>query len=401
MPMRKNDSEEIEKSPSSIESLRNYVHNSGLCLNPDHYDAKERKIVHVAVPEFDTDVNDRRDTQEVHSDVEKVRRNVEKSVTRMSDEIQYLNRDVTVRMKTVVTNETLEKSFKTAGRDIIVRALQNRRYLERYGKSTKQRGGSLEKCIGYGVVISIFFGIIYYCALTALTLYYFHSALEDERIGRNKNKGKSMDDACADIQDMDGMNTDKLFEAMEVEFEDIMDQESNEKVQSNDTECLIGLNDGNTQRNLDCTIVISLDLCTSLMAGTTIFEILDNLAYKIGNNNIGSVLRAETGLVFVSYLEALAKFIVISQFFAILFFLMLFALGIGTIIAFCNVIISVIKDWKIAAGVAIFYFSISIVYCTSISHYILNLIIDMTPFMYNDKYYLISAYCINFYSYNH
>jgi len=39
---------------------------------------------------------------------------------------------------------------------------------------------------------------------------------------------------------MDGVNTDKLFEAMEVEFEDIMDQESsNEEVQSNNAECLM------------------------------------------------------------------------------------------------------------------------------------------------------------------
>ena len=43
----------------------------------------------------------------------------------MYDEIQHLNRDVTVRMKNVVTNETLEKSFKTTGRDTIVRALQD------------------------------------------------------------------------------------------------------------------------------------------------------------------------------------------------------------------------------------------------------------------------------------
>ena len=50
---------------------------------------------------------------------------MEKSVTRMSDEIQHLNRDVTVRMKNVVTNEILEKSFKTTGRDMIVRALQD------------------------------------------------------------------------------------------------------------------------------------------------------------------------------------------------------------------------------------------------------------------------------------
>ena len=56
MPMRRDDSDEIEKSRSSIESLRNYVHDSGLCLNLDHYDAKKRKIEHVAAPEFDTDI---------------------------------------------------------------------------------------------------------------------------------------------------------------------------------------------------------------------------------------------------------------------------------------------------------------------------------------------------------
>ena len=54
----------------------------------------------------------RRDTQEMRNDVEKVRRNMEESVTKVSDEIQHLNRDVTVRMKNVVTNEILEKSFK-------------------------------------------------------------------------------------------------------------------------------------------------------------------------------------------------------------------------------------------------------------------------------------------------
>ncbi|EGI59614.1 hypothetical protein G5I_12232 [Acromyrmex echinatior] len=129
----------MSKKRSSIESLRNYVHDNGLCLNPDHYDAKERKIEHVAAPEFDTDVVNksyvertirdsrneieesfrtiRRDVQEAHSDVEKVRRNVEKNVTRMSDEIQHLNRDITIRMKNVMTNETLEKSFKMTGRD--------------------------------------------------------------------------------------------------------------------------------------------------------------------------------------------------------------------------------------------------------------------------------------------
>ncbi|KYN22270.1 hypothetical protein ALC57_05333 [Trachymyrmex cornetzi] len=141
MPLRRDDSDEIGKSRSLIESLWNYVHDSGLCLNPDHYDAKERKIKHVAAPEFDTDaVNKsyvertlrgtrneikesfritRRAVQEVRNDMEKMRRNVE--------EIKYLNRSVTAQIKNVVTNEILENSFKDRleGRDIIVRALRD------------------------------------------------------------------------------------------------------------------------------------------------------------------------------------------------------------------------------------------------------------------------------------
>jgi len=57
-----------------------------------------------------------------------------------------------------------------------------------------------------------------------------------------------MADHRADIKDMDGVNADKLFEAIEVDFENIMNQESfDKKVQFNDkclTKCLIGLSDG-------------------------------------------------------------------------------------------------------------------------------------------------------------
>ncbi|XP_046822012.1 sodium-dependent nutrient amino acid transporter 1-like isoform X2 [Vespa crabro] len=106
----------------------------------------------------------------------------------------------------------------------------------------------------------------------------------------------------------------------------------------------------------DCMIVTTMDLCTSLMAGTTIFGILGNLAYEIGSDDISNVVRAGTGLAFISYPEALAKFTTAQQLFSVLFFLMLFVLGIGTIVAFSNVIISIIKDqfphisqWKISA----------------------------------------------------
>ena len=70
MSMRGN---EIEKSRSLIESLRNYVHYNGLCLNPDHYDAKERKIERVVGPEFDTDVVNKKATSSVRFEIRETR----------------------------------------------------------------------------------------------------------------------------------------------------------------------------------------------------------------------------------------------------------------------------------------------------------------------------------------
>lgn len=117
-----------------------------------------------------------------------------------------------------------------------------------------------------------------------------------------------------------------------------------------------------------------MDLATSLIAGTTIFGILGNLAHETGRNDISTVVRAGTGLAFISYPEALAKFTVVPQLFAVLFFLMLFVLGIGTTVAFTAVISSVIKDrfpsfqdWKVAGGVSCAGFLIGIVYCTRVS----------------------------------
>ncbi|XP_029037395.2 sodium-dependent nutrient amino acid transporter 1-like [Osmia bicornis bicornis] len=131
----------------------------------------------------------------------------------------------------------------------------------------------------------------------------------------------------------------------------------------------------------DCTLVTTLDLCTSLIAGTTIFGILGNLAHESGKEDISTVVRAGTGLAFISYPEALAKFTVVPQLFAVLFFLMMFILGIGTTVAFAGVISSIIKDkfpqlpdWKVAGGVSCAGFLVGIVYCTRGGQYILNLV---------------------------
>lgn len=121
-------------------------------------------------------------------------------------------------------------------------------------------------------------------------------------------------------------------------------------------------------------MVTALDLCTSLIAGTTIFGILGNLAHESGKEDISTVVRAGTGLAFISYPEALAKFTVVPQLFAVLFFLMMFILGIGTTVAFAGVISSIIKDkfpqlpdWKVAGAVSCAGFLVGIVYCTRVS----------------------------------
>ncbi|XP_031829550.1 sodium-dependent nutrient amino acid transporter 1 [Nomia melanderi] len=131
----------------------------------------------------------------------------------------------------------------------------------------------------------------------------------------------------------------------------------------------------------DCTVVTTMDLGTSLIAGTTIFGILGNLAHELGKTDVRSVVRGGTGLAFISYPEALAKFTVVPQLFAVLFFLMLFVLGIGTTVAFTNVIVSIIKDrfprfqnWKVAAVVTVLGFLVGIVYCTRGGQGILNLV---------------------------
>ena len=60
-------------------------------------------------------------------------------------------------------------------------------------------------------------------------------------------------------------------------------------------------------------MVTTLDTFTSLMAGFTIFGILGNLAHELGTDDITKVVRGGTGLAFISYPDAIAKFTVLPQ----------------------------------------------------------------------------------------
>ena len=52
---------------------------------------------------------------------------------------------------------------------------------------------------------------------------------------------------------------------------------------------------------------------TSLLAGFTIFSILGNLQYETQASDISDVVKASTGLAFISYPTAIAKFNFVPQ----------------------------------------------------------------------------------------
>ena len=124
----------------------------------------------------------------------------------------------------------------------------------------------------------------------------------------------------------------------------------------------------------DANIVTTLDTFTSLLAGCTIFGIIGHLAHEIGTDDIASVVKGGTGLAFISYPDAIAKFKDFPQVYAVLFFLMLFMLGIGSNIAMMSCIMTVIRDrftkvknWHAALALAVIGVALGSIYVTPVS----------------------------------
>lgn len=93
----------------------------------------------------------------------------------------------------------------------------------------------------------------------------------------------------------------------------------------------------------DALIVSVMDTFTSFLAGLTVFSILGNLAFQL-DKDISEVIDSGPGLVFVSYADAISKFTVVPQLFAVLFFLMLFSLGVGSAVSWQMAVITVVCD---------------------------------------------------------
>lgn len=123
-----------------------------------------------------------------------------------------------------------------------------------------------------------------------------------------------------------------------------------------------------------------MDTFTSLLAGITIFAILGNLAHESGKP-IETVVQGGTGLAFVSYPEAISKFTIVPQLFAVLFFLMLFTLGIGSAVSLAGCVITVICDafpnwkrWMITLFICSSGFLLGLVYVAPGGQYVLDVV---------------------------
>lgn len=131
----------------------------------------------------------------------------------------------------------------------------------------------------------------------------------------------------------------------------------------------------------DANIVTTLDTFTSLLSGVVIFGILGNLAYENNTTDISSVVNGGPGLAFISYPDAIAKFKVVPQLFSVLFFLMLFVLGIGSNVGMVSCLTTVLKDqfttikqWHIVLFIAIIGYLLGLLYITPGGQYVLNLL---------------------------
>ncbi|XP_045133885.1 sodium-dependent nutrient amino acid transporter 1-like isoform X1 [Portunus trituberculatus] len=132
---------------------------------------------------------------------------------------------------------------------------------------------------------------------------------------------------------------------------------------------------------LDATIMSYTDAFTSVFAGITTFGIVGHLADQMGVEVSQVVRGGGINLAFISYPDALARFTFLPQFFSVMFFLMMFTLGVGSAVAYNTAIITIISDrfprlpvWHITLGTCVVGFLVGLIYTTPQGQYVLVLV---------------------------
>jgi len=133
----------------------------------------------------------------------------------------------------------------------------------------------------------------------------------------------------------------------------------------------------------DALIISFMDTFTSLLAGVTIFSILGNLAYESGKSidEVAKDAGGGAGLAFIAYPSAIAAFDWAPQLFAVLFFFMLFTLGLGSATSLAGGVITIIADgfpkfkrWQVTVGVCVVGYLFGLMYVTPGGLHILDLV---------------------------
>ncbi|GFS49399.1 sodium-dependent nutrient amino acid transporter 1 [Trichonephila inaurata madagascariensis] len=149
----------------------------------------------------------------------------------------------------------------------------------------------------------------------------------------------------------------------------------------------------------DAIIISFLDTFTNVLAGCVIFSVLGTLAYEKGVPISEVVDHEGLGLAFVIYPQALADIKIVPQLWSLLFFVMLFTLGIGSSMSQIETILTVIKDkfptlrekkGYLALGVCVLFFLLGLPLTTNVGQHILVLL---------KKFDGAAVYFINFNSY--
>ncbi|XP_054719729.1 sodium-dependent nutrient amino acid transporter 1-like [Uloborus diversus] len=133
----------------------------------------------------------------------------------------------------------------------------------------------------------------------------------------------------------------------------------------------------------DAIIISVLDTVVNLMAGCVSFAVLGSLAYKYEKDIRQVVDHQGLGLAFVVYPEALAAIQYVPQLWSVVFFFMLFVLGIGSSMSMIETLLTVLKDkfpvlrkrkWLLALGICAMFFALGLPLTTNIGQLILVLL---------------------------
>ncbi|XP_062561319.1 sodium-dependent nutrient amino acid transporter 1-like [Armigeres subalbatus] len=124
----------------------------------------------------------------------------------------------------------------------------------------------------------------------------------------------------------------------------------------------------------DAMIISWLDTFTSLLSGAIVFAIIGHLGFITNETDYAKVVYPGSGLTFITYPDAIAKFEHVPNLFALLFFFMLFVLGIGSNTGIITSVVTAIRDefpqlqnWKVVLTISVLGFSTGFLFITPAS----------------------------------